>query len=377
MSRTRVGLLFGGGSVEHEVSLSSARAVGAAIRAAGLDCVPIAVTGDGRWLPPAESQRVLDSAAERVETPEPGSAIGRLGVDPGRGLVRLEPGAPPAPLEVDIVFPLWHGRTGEDGRLQGLLDVAGLPYVGAGVTGSAAGMDKVVAKRLFAARGLPGAPWIACDRRSFERDPSAVTARIGSELEAPWFVKPANGGSSVGVTKVAREQALRSALVEAFAYDHQALVETGIPAREIECAVLGNDEPEASIVGEVVPAREFYDYAAKYLDGASELKIPAPIPPATAEAVRGHSLEAFRALGLAGLARVDFLLDRRDGQVYLNEVNTLPGFTAISMFPKLWEASGLSFPRLVQRLVDLARERWQADQGLRTRWEGAGRGRPA
>jgi D-alanine-D-alanine ligase len=373
----RIGLLFGGSSVEHEVSVSSARAVGAAIREAGFECVPIAVTGDGRWLAPEESARVLDSAAERVETSGRDAAGPRLGVDPGRGLVRLEPGSPPTALEVDVVFPLWHGRSGEDGRLQGLLDIAGVPYVGAGVTGSAAGMDKIVAKRLFTARGLPGTPWIECERGAFERDPASVTARIRSELEAPWFVKPANGGSSVGVTKVAREEALSAALAEAFAYDHRALVETGIPAREIECAVLGNQEPEASIVGEIVPSGEFYDYAAKYLDGASELKIPAPIAPATAETVRRLSIEAFRALGLAGLARVDFLLDRRDGRVYLNEVNTLPGFTTISMFPKLWEASGLSFPRLVGRLVDLARERWEADLGLRTRWEGAGRGRPA
>jgi D-alanine-D-alanine ligase len=376
MTASRVGLLFGGGSVEHEVSLDSARAVAAAIREAGMECVPIGVTGTGRWLPPDSSRRVLDSGAERVEPP-PGRDDGsRLAVDPGVGLVRLVPGAACVPVEIDVVFPLWHGRTGEDGRLQGLLDVAGVPYVGAGVSGSAAGMDKIVAKQLFAAHGLPGVRWLAFERRAFERDETGSRERIRSQLDSPWFVKPANGGSSVGVTKVAREEDLPSAFADAFAYDHRVIVETGIPAREIECAVVGNEEPEASIVGEIVPSREFYDYAAKYLDGASELRIPAPIPPAVAETVRRDAIAAFRALGLAGLARVDFLMDRRDGQVYLNEVNTLPGFTAISMFPKLWEASGLPFPRLVRRLVDLARERWEADLDLRTRWEGAGRGRP-
>jgi len=253
----------------------------------------------------------------------------------------------------------------------GALDLAGVPYVGSGVSGSAIGMDKVVARELCDAQGLPSVRWIAFDAAS--RTNGALSARhIAAELAFPVFVKPANGGSSVGVTRVMGPSGLAAAIEEAFACDTRIIVEQGVDAaREIECAVLGNERPEPSVLGEIVPSREFYDYAAKYLEDSTELKIPAPLEPELAQTIRAHAVSAFRALGLAGLARVDFLLDPRGGQVYLNEVNTLPGFTSISMFPKLWEASGLSFPRLVTRLVELALARWEESRPLRSSWKPA------
>jgi D-alanine-D-alanine ligase len=367
----RVGLLFGGRSVEHEVSVTSARAVAEALRQANLVCVPIAVTGDeGRWLSPEASAAILASDAARAE-PRAGSDDGAgVVLEPGkRRLVRVAPGSEPTPVEVDCVFPLVHGWGGEDGRVQGALDLAGIPYVGAGVLGSAAAMDKAVARLLMEAQGLPTVRWLTLRKPPGARVTEAERRQIAREIGFPAFVKPANGGSSVGVSRVASPEQLDSALERALACDAKILVEQGIDAREIECAVLGNDAPEVTLPGEIVPSREFYDYAAKYLDGTSVLKIPAPLDPEIVSAVRAHALAAYRCLGLAGLARVDFLVDRGSGQVYLNEVNTLPGFTPISMFPKLWEASGLPFPRLVERLVDLAVERWHAERGRRTVWK--------
>lgn len=364
----RVGLLFGGRSVEHEVSVISARGVAIALREAGLACVPVGVTGEGLWLAPKRSGEILERGEKRVElaSDDDGS---RVAVEPGVArLLHLAPGSEARPLELDVVFPLVHGWGGEDGRLQGLLDLAGLPYVGAGVTGSAAAMDKIVAKRVFAAHGLPQTPWFGVRRDEYAAGPAATHARVADELGFPAFVKPANGGSSVGVSRVASAAGLASAFEEAFACDHHAVVEEGVDAREIECAVLGNDDPQASGLGEIIPSREFYDYAAKYLDGTSALAIPADLDRETSASVRRHAVAAFRALGLAGFARVDFLVDRGSGRPYVNEVNTLPGFTPISMFPKLWQAEGLPFPALVRRLVDLGLERWQAERSLRTRW---------
>jgi D-alanine-D-alanine ligase len=251
--------------------------------------------------------------------------------------------------------------------VQGLLDLVGLPFVGPGVTGSAVAMDKVVSKLLFAAAGLPLARWFAVVREEYFAAREAIHARVADELRFPAFIKPSNGGSSVGVSRVADRAALAAAFTEAFDYDHRVIAERGIDAREIECAVIGNNEPVASGVGEIVPSREFYDYAAKYLDGTSVLEIPARLDARTTGSVRQHALAAFRSLGLAGLARVDFLVDRHSLEVYLNEVNTLPGFTPISMFPKLWQAEGLAFPALVRRLVELAFERRDRDRELRTR----------
>lgn len=362
----RVGLLFGGRSVEHEVSVISARGVASAMRETELELVPLGVTGDGRWLSTERSLAVLRGDAARVECA--GDDGVRLLVDPGGGgLLRSAPGAPAEPVPVDVVFPLIHGWGGEDGRVQGALELAGIPYVGADVLGSAAGMDKAIAKRVFASRGLPQLPWLEFTRRAYEQNPRGACDRVTAELGLPVFVKPANGGSSVGVSKVASAADLPTAFEAALDHDRKAVLEKGIDAREIECAVLGNEDPQASGLGEIVPSREFYDYAAKYLDGTSELLIPAPVDGATARRIRETAVDAFRALDLKGLARVDFLFERSSGLFFLSEVNTLPGFTPISMFPKLWEAAGLSYPRLIERLVELARERWAAERSVRTR----------
>jgi D-alanine-D-alanine ligase len=362
--------MFGGRSVEHEVSVDSARSVANALSEAGLTCVPIGVTGGGRWLSPEVSQALLDGDGPRAE-PAQGRDDGvKVTVDPGAGrLLCWVEGRTPTPVELDVVFPLIHGWGGEDGRLQGALDLAGLPCVGAGVCGSAVAMSKVLSRQLFEAQGLPGVRWMALDARSYARHCSGVHRRIVAELGFPVFVKPSNGGSSVGVARVTDESALPEAIKEAFRCDGTVLVEEGIDAREIECAVLGNEQPEASVLGEIIPSREFYDYAAKYIDGTSELRIPAALERETSEAVRAHAVAAFRCLGLRGMARVDFLVDRSSGRVFLNEINTLPGFTSISMFPKLWEATGLPYPRLVERLVDLALESWHAEKTYRTVWK--------
>jgi D-alanine-D-alanine ligase len=323
--------------------------------------VPLAVAGDGRWLDSQASRRILESSAARVEAPHPDDGA-RLVVDPGgRGILRIAPGRAAEPLALDAVFSVVHGWGGEDGRFQGLLDLAGVPYVGAGVLGSAAGMDKQVAKELFAAHGLPVAPWTAVSREAWRRDPAEVRARVGA-LGYPVFVKPANGGSSVGISKVREAGALAAALEEAARHDAKIVVEKGLDAREIEVAVLGNADPESSVAGEVVPSNEFYDYAAKYVDNASALLVPAPLDPFTSESVRALALRAFRALDLAGLARVDFFVEKGTGAVWLNEVNTLPGFTPISMYPRLWEATGIAYPELLERLVLLALDRARSDR---------------
>ena len=270
-------------------------------------------------------------------------------------------------LGLDVVFPVLHGPYGEDGTIQGLLELARVPYVGAGVLASAVGMDKAVAKAVFASHGLPVSAFQTLTRREWDGGRDGWCARLTAGLGLPLFVKPANMGSSVGISKVKAEGDLAAALDLAFEFDRRVIVEAAVPdAREIECAVLGNDEPEASVPGEVVPSREFYDYDAKYLDEGSKLIIPAPLEPAQTSEVRRVSLDAFRAVDGAGLARVDFLLSRATGVLVLNEINTMPGFTTISMYPKLWEASGLAYPLLVDRLIALAIERHQERQQLRT-----------
>jgi D-alanine-D-alanine ligase len=363
----RVGLLFGGRSVEHEVSVISARGVAAALRETDLTCVPLGVSGGGRWLSPEVSDRILSGSGPRVEDSPAGDDGTRLLIDPGgRGILRCDSGRALGAIDVDVLFPLIHGWGGEDGRIQGALELAGLPCVGAGVLGSAVGMDKAVAKELFVTHGLPVAPWLLVTGDAYEDEARAIETRVAEELGFPVFVKPANGGSSVGITKVPDPGQLAVALEEALGHDRRAVVEKGLDAREIECAVLGNDRPEASGLGEIVPSREFYDYAAKYLDGTSELEIPADLDPELTLKMREQAVAAFRALDLAGFARVDFLLDRRTSQPYLNELNTLPGFTPISMFPKLWEAAGLPYPRLIERLVALALERARTEATRKT-----------
>lgn len=365
--RKRVGLLFGGASVEHEVSLVSARGVAGALDAERYERVCLAVDGDGRWLAPEHGEATLRSSAKRVEAPAADDGA-RLCVDPGGGGLLLQrPGAATRHLDVDVVFSVMHGWGGEDGRVQGLFELAGIPYVGAGVLGSAVGMDKRVAKQIFEAHGLPVGPWLAVDRETWRADPGEVRAAVAGATRWPVFVKPANGGSSVGISKVKGAGTLDAALDEAFRHDRTAVVEQGLDVREIEVAVLGNGVPEASVPGEIVPSNEFYDYAAKYLDDASTLRIPAPLPTETAERARSLAVAAFRSLDLAGLARVDFFLEEASGKLFLNEVNTLPGFTPISMYPKLWEATGLAYPRLLDRLIDLAFERAADERGRATR----------
>jgi D-alanine-D-alanine ligase len=343
--RLRVGVIFGGRSVEHDVSLVSAKAIIAALDPARYDVVPIAVTRAGRFALAGAKALFRDDAAI--------ADLFRLAGGRGGGGGRK--GALGRPL--DVVFPIIHGTGGEDGSLQGLLTLAGVPFVGAGVLGSAVGMDKAVMKVLFRQAGLPIAPYQVAMQTEFDADEKAMVERLEAALGYPCFIKPANGGSSVGVSKARERRGLLAALRLAFRYDRKVLAEHAVDAREIECAVLGNERPEASIVGEIVPSREFYDYAAKYLDSRSRLMIPAPISEAQSEAVRDLAVRAFQVLEVEGLARVDFFLDRVSGALVVNEVNTLPGFTPISMYPKLWEASGLPFPRLVDRLIALALER--------------------
>ena len=354
----RVGLIFGGRSGEHEVSLLSAQGVMNAIDKAKYHVVPIGITKAGRWLASGDPFKALSSGAMAESNP---ALI--LAEPSERGLMRLEELEQERALtavqvsQLDVVFPILHGPYGEDGTVQGLLELAGLPYVGAGVAASAVGMDKVLFKMIMEAEGVPVVPYVVILRKTWEREPDEVLDRIEAKVGYDCFVKPANLGSSVGISKAHDRAELRAALDDAARYDRKLLVEVAIDAREIEVSVLGNDEPMVSVPGEIVPCNEFYDYAAKYLDGESELLIPAPIPSGTAETILALAVEAYRAIDCAGMARVDFLLDRETGSAYLNEVNTLPGFTPISMYPKLWEASGISYPELIDRLIQLALER--------------------
>ena len=350
----RVAVIFGGQSGEHDVSLASARSVMAVLRQTGRQVVPIGITRQGRWLLHGNPYAVLSDVALHPDSAIAESVSADLGA--GRELV---PGAtgedfPP----VDVVFPILHGPHGEDGTVQGLLELAGVPYVGCGVLASSLSMDKIACKDVLAAHGLPVAPSEAVMRSQWEWTPDRVIADIEASLGYPLFVKPANLGSSIGVSKAGNRAELTRAITEAAQYDRRILVEHAVHSpREIECAVLGNDDPIASVPGEVRPSNDFYDYAAKYIDGKSKLLIPAPLPPAVAARVRELAVAAFRAVDGAGLARVDFLLSDETGELYISELNTLPGFTTISMYPKLWEASGLSYGDLVERLIELALER--------------------
>jgi len=340
-ARIRVGVLFGGRSGEHEVSVRSAASVVQAIDKSKYQAVPIGITKAGRWLSSSQSVKLLPGAE------------GLGGTDQNRSLmIRPAPGSVEA---VDVVFPVLHGTFGEDGTVQGLLELAGVPYVGAGVLGSAASMDKDVMKRLFRERGLP-TPGHAAVLRSQIGD-RRLRARLARRFGFPLFVKPANLGSSVGITKVHAGPELGPALELAAGFDRKILVEEAIDGREIECSVLGNDRPEASVPGEIIPCREFYDYEAKYIDDRSELIIPARLTRAQTRRVQRLAVEAFLACECCGMARVDFFLERGSGRLLLNEINTIPGFTSISMYPKLWEASGVGYAELIDRLIQLALER--------------------
>ncbi|HUZ00024.1 MAG TPA: D-alanine--D-alanine ligase family protein [Thermomicrobiaceae bacterium] len=364
--RIRVGVIFGGRSGEHDVSLRSAQAIMRAMDRNRFEVVPIGITREGRWLIGPDPLRELAGTSQLAledgsgDTPVEDPGFSELAT---RSEAALDVADAGWVRDLDVVFPALHGPMGEDGTIQGMFELADIPYVGAGVLASSVAMDKVTAKRLFLQAGLPVDPaWLCVTRREWQQQPEEITARIEREIGYPCFTKPVNLGSSVGVAKVHHPGELEAGMAEAARHDRRILVERGIDARELEVSVLGNDDPIASVVGEIVPAREFYDYEAKYVDD-SELLVPAPITEQQSEAIRRAARDAFSLLDCAGLARVDFFLERSTGRIFLNEVNTIPGFTRISMYPKLWEASGLTFQDLVSRLVELAVERYADRHG--------------
>ncbi len=355
--KLRVGVIFGGQSGEHEVSLVSAQGIMEAMDKERYEIIPVGVTKEGRWLTSGEPMKLLQSGGPGVSAQVAEAQPMTRGLAPRsrRDLVpgTCETGFP----QVDVVFPVLHGPYGEDGTVQGLLELAGIPYVGAGVLGSALGMDKIAMKAVFASHGLPVVEQVALKRRDWEQDPEAMMELVEKELGYPCFIKPANLGSSVGISKVHRRSELAPSLALAARYDRRMLAERAVDAREIEVSVLGNDEPIASVPGEIIPCREFYDYIAKYIDDRSELIIPADLPPAMTRRIQELAIAAFLAVDCAGMARVDFFLDKDTQELYLGELNTIPGFTPISMYPKLWEASGISYSELIDRLIELALER--------------------
>jgi D-alanine-D-alanine ligase len=350
---SRIGLIFGGRSVEHKVSVASARTVGRGLREAGHTVVPLGIAPDGCWTDPATARRALDGEVDSL---------------PPRETHLLRSLRPLLEAEADVFFPIVHGTWGEDGTLQGLLEMIDVPYTGTGVTSSALAMDKIFCKQLLKAQGLPVVEYEVVTGVEFERDPEAAVERLTS-LPVPIFVKPSVGGSSVGVRKVEERTELRSALADALRFDERLLVERGVTGRELECAVLGYRPLEASPIGEIVPGKAFYDYTDKYLEEGARLILPAELDAATSERLRTMATEAFAAVGGWGMARVDFLLED-GGRPYVNEINTLPGFTDISMYPKLWELAGVPLPRLVERLLEIARERHadrrKLDQGIKS-----------
>ncbi len=364
--KIRVGVIFGGRSGEHEVSLQSARSVMQALDPAKYEVVPIGIDKNGRWLTGDPLAALTTGGASQQATllPDPQSASLMQVEESERRVTGLT-----AVTQLDVIFPVLHGPYGEDGTVQGLLELANLPYVGAGVVGSAVGMDKAIFKQVMAANRLPVLPWRLVLSSQWRAQPKAVLAAIEAELPYPVFSKPANLGSSVGVCKCHNQAELIAGLDEAARYDRRIIVEQGINGRELEVAVLGNDDPIASVVGEIRPRRDFYDYVAKYISDDSELIIPAPLTPETAAQVRELAIQAYRAIDCAGLGRVDLLLDKDYGKLYLNEINTIPGFTRISMYPKLWEASGLSYGELLDKLITLAIERHEEKEQLKKSFE--------
>jgi len=393
MAKLRVGILFGGRSGEHEVSLLSAASVLNAIDKTKYEVVPIGITKDGRWLTAERAERLLKGdagsrAAQTVPAQEKHLRAGDPEATPGAAVLAMGESVvvPPEPvhreaglapfqteatvlrraadraINVDVIFPVLHGTFGEDGTIQGLLELADIAYVGAGVLGSAAGMDKDVMKALFRTAGLPIVKHVTVLRSAWETAAKKLEKLVETKLKYPVFVKPANLGSSVGISKAHGRKELGPAIEEAAKFDRKIVIEEGVggnkhKAREIECAVLGNDMPKASIAGEIVPCKEFYDYDAKYLEEGSELVIPAKLSKAEMKRVQALAIAAFQAVDCSGLARVDFLMEARSRKLYVNEINTMPGFTAISMYPKLWAATGISYPELIDRLIQLGVER--------------------
>jgi D-alanine-D-alanine ligase len=385
MKKLRIGILFGGRSGEHEVSLLSAASVLNAIDKEKYEVVPIGITKEGRWLTAEHAENLLegkpihDPRPLRAGDPEttPGAAVLAQGesvivppepVHRNGGLVPFQSDATEMrrasdrAINVDVIFPVLHGTFGEDGTIQGLLELADIAYVGAGVLGSAAGMDKDIMKSLFIAAGIPIVKHVTVLRSGWEKDPKKIQKQVESRLKYPVFVKPANLGSSVGISKAHNRKELGPAIEEAAKFDGKIVIEQGVggkkkKAREIECSVLGNDDPVASIPGEIIPSTEFYDYNAKYLDEGSQLIIPAKLTKTETKKVQELAVRAFKAVDCSGLARVDFLMDPTTRKIYLNEINTMPGFTSISMYPKLWAASGVAYADLIDRLIQLGLDR--------------------
>src|SRR5690242_3043795 len=346
--RLRVGVLFGGRSGEHEVSLASAASVIRGLDPDKYEAVPIGISKEGHWLIGGAAQKMLPEvlkAGQRVVMAADPTDAALIPLDRSGGGQRL-----------DVVFPVMHGTFGEDGTIQGLLDLAGLPFVGAGVLGSAIGMDKDVSKRLLQAAKIPVVPWITVYRPDWEREPEKIRQAIEKKFKYPVFVKPATLGSSVGMTKVHSREELGPAITLAAEFAMKILVERAVTAREIEVSVLGNHDPKASVPGEIVPHREFYDYQAKYLEEGTQLIIPAKLAASQTKKIQELAVAAFRTLELSGMARVDFFVEKKGARLFLNEVNTIPGFTSISMYPKMWEASGIPFRELIDKLIELALE---------------------
>ena len=389
MKKLRVGILFGGRSGEHEISLLSAASVFKAIDPNKYEVVPIGITKEGKWVTSADAERLLagkagegarptqaQTSTQHLRAGDPEATSAAAVLHNGEAIVvppePHQPGASMTPFQsdaparrasdrginVDVIFPVLHGTFGEDGTIQGLLELADIPYVGAGVLGSAAGMDKDIMKALFRAAGLPIVKHVTILRSEWESNQKKVQKQVESKLKYPVFVKPANLGSSVGISKARDRKELGPAIDEAAKFDRKIVIEAGVggkkhKAREIECSVLGNDQPAASVPGEIVPSAEFYDYSAKYLDEGSQLIIPAKLTKSETKKVRELAVAAFRAVDCSGLARVDFLMDPKSRKIYLNEINTMPGFTSISMYPKLWAATGVTYPELIDRLIQL------------------------
>lgn len=362
MTKIRVGLIYGGRSGEHEVSVLSANSVMLAINREKYEVFPIGITKDGRWIPAQSPTPLVESKDLQVrflsngnENENDNNQLAILSNKQGNLLAGLRD-------RVDVIFPVMHGPFGEDGTIQGLLELAGIPYVGGGVLASAVGMDKAIMKLVFQQKGIPVGDYLYYLRKDLEVNNEAILNEIERKLGYPCFVKPANLGSSVGISKAHNREELNRALSFAAEYDRKIVVEKMLSGREIECAVLGNDEPIASVPGEVVPCAEFYDYEAKYVLNDSKLEIPATLPEEITFKVQDLAVRAFKAIDCSGLGRVDFFVEENSGEILVNEINTIPGFTRISMYPKLWEASGIGYTELIDRLLQLAMERYQ-DKG--------------
>ncbi len=366
-SKLRVGVIFGGRSGEHEVSLVSATSVIEALDKDKYEVVPIGITQEGRWISSDESLRLLKSGQGIEHEPD------RLLLpDPTKQFLASLNESAHRELKLDVIFPVVHGSYGEDGTLQGLLELANIPYVGAGVLASSVGMDKIVQKQLHSQAGLPVVKYAWFLSSECKANPKKVLAAVETTLKYPVFVKPSNAGSSVGISKSHNKKELLDALTLAAQFDRKIIVEQGIKnVREIEVSVLGNDKPVASVPGEIIPSNEFYDYDAKYVDGKSVAVIPARLPKNIVKQIQQLAVKAFTTLDGAGMARVDFFVVKKMNKIYLNEINTIPGFTSISMYPKLWEASGLSYSALLDRLIQLALERHAGKNSLRTTYQPA------